>query len=908
VNRELLQLFFTETSEIIEAMEAGLLALEKNPGDRDQLHSVFRAAHTLKGNAATVGGLDRLVEFAHIQENVLDMIRHGRLALTDEVMSALLASVDALKAGFKRLLAGQTYQEFLEPVKASLMNLDPETEGGGWERSSRPVASAPPAASTEAGRSLAAESGGFNLQGDRIRFFLPGHAPVQGSFEVPRAQVESALFTDRRIFAFWILEDRLPADWDRLAFRQRMETYALPLGRARQAVQGRSVDLWLVTSVLELPGLMALALELPGDQLFTYSMEDLRAALASSPLIEASPPVPEPYEPRKHHLTRSDLPPSAAVPSDPLKPAETPEALDSIRVNVDLIDRLMNLAGELVLGRNQLTRLLKDSVEQVKGLAGLVQHVNQVTTNIQDRTMQMRMQPLGNVLSRFPRMVMELARTLGKEVELKIEGAEVELDRSILQALSDPMTHLLRNAVDHGLEPPTDRTARNKPPAGRIVIKAFHDEGRVNIAVSDDGRGIDPDRVVEKAIKSGLVDLARARQMSHPEKLSLIFLPGFSTAEAITDVSGRGVGMDVVRTNIERIGGSLEIESLPDQGTTVRLRLPLTLAIIPCLMVRALGQTFAVPQRDVAEMVAVGRDEMARKLLKVGDAPVMRRRDRLLPLIRLADTLRRKPTAGSGGRPRPVPADSADSLPETLFVVVLRLGPHRYGLIVDELLDTEEIVVKPLSEHIQGCRFFSGTTILGDGRVAMILSAVGMAADAGLDFKEFEARERKKAEQAKKSARTEETRALVLFNNATDEFFALALSEVARLEVIAPQAMEKIGGRLYLPYRGGSLRLIRLEDLLPVSPPPSDARELFVLIPRTAGPPVGFLASRIVDTLETNVRVDPDRFTTPGVRGAAVLDGRLVLFLDAERLLGLLDHQNGGYHGGLKPLAHAPAA
>ena len=686
--------------------------------------------------------------------------------------------------------------------------------------------------------------------------------------------------------------------------------------------------------------LRAMVQGLPAGETVSYEevLAELEAALsAEEPDFNPSPkakakPAPEP--------TGDDTPSPKTVPAvDPAsEPEEAPSAaaetgpvsaprtgwdsgrpsygLETIRVNVRLIDRMMNLAGELVLGRNQLRRLLEEELEKIPGLSGVLQNVDLVTTDIQEQAMQFRMQPVANVLKKFPRVVRDLARHLDKEVELAIEGGDVELDRSILESLSDPLTHLVRNSVDHAIEPPDEREALGKPRSGQVSIRAFQEEGQVNITVSDDGRGINPEDVAAKAVLNGFATGRTTDRMSDTEKVSLIFLPGFSTAGAVTDLSGRGVGMDVVRTNIENIGGRLEVDSEVGRGTTVRLRLPLTLAIIPSLVVQAGGQTFAIPQMDVQELVCIQAGDAIQRVEKVGEASVLRLRGRLLPLVRLADVLKLERSffdyyVGSikpdrrvsiADRRQPSPEENhedprnddrrAESLDRRrkrsgdYYVVVLRLGPNRFGLLVDELLSTEEIVVKPLSTHLKDCRVFSGTTIMGDGRVAMILSAGGIAQEAGLRFGEVKAEERRRQEEeARLRAEHSGSRhSVVLFNVAPEEYFALPLSSVARLEKINLSSINRIGRQEFVTYRGRGLPVIRLDRFLPVNPLPEDIEEIYLIVPRGEDGGPGLIASRIVDIVETAAEVTPERGRLPGLQGSAVVDDRLTLFLEPREL------------------------
>jgi two-component system chemotaxis sensor kinase CheA len=598
-------------------------------------------------------------------------------------------------------------------------------------------------------------------------------------------------------------------------------------------------------------------------------------------------------------------------------------ATETIRVSVPLVDKLINLAGEMVLGRNQLRRLLGEVTRKEPLLGTVLQKVDLVTSELQENIMQLRMQPVGSVFNKFPRLVRDLSRQLSKSVELSVLGGEVELDKSIIEQLSDPLTHLIRNCVDHGIELPDQRLALDKPRTGRIVLKAFHEDGQVNITISDDGRGIDPEAVARRAVAAGKVKPEELERLGPSEKLNLITLPGVSTAKQVTEISGRGVGMDVVATNIQKISGHLQIDSELGRGSCMRLRLPLTLAIIPSLVVGSGGQVFAIPQVDVQELLCIQSRVASQRIETVGDAQVVRLRERLLPLVRLSDVLGlrrsfrhafnnqemddRRQRLADRRQPRPkappdeVPPDEAGqeeaAAPRTgaerrrrraddIFVVVLRVGDNRFGLIVDELFDTEEIVVKPLSRHIKDCRCFGGTTIMGDGRVAMILDAAGIVDHARLRFSEIQAEDARRAEELsrRRGVPAGPAMSLVVFQYAPDEYFAMPLGEVTRLEMVKPELIQLVGGRECVQYRGGGLGLLRLERHLPVGSYPRQPAPMYLIIPKGGDQQVGIVASSIVDIVETDVAVHPYHGPHRGLAGMLNLHGRLTLLLRGQEL------------------------
>jgi two-component system, chemotaxis family, sensor kinase CheA len=458
----------------------------------------------------------------------------------------------------------------------------------------------------------------------------------------------------------------------------------------------------------------------------------------------------------------------------------------TLRIDVDVLNRMMNLVGELVLTRNQMLQ----SDMAAANFPELARRLDSVTADLRETVMQARMQPVGNLFGKFPRMVRDLSRTCGREVRIEFTGQETGLDKSLLEAIKDPLTHAVRNAVDHGIESPADRVLAGKPAEGCVRLKAFHQSGSVVIEVADDGAGIPMERVLEKAIERNLVTAEQAAGMSEREVLQLIFLPGFSTAAAVTTVSGRGVGMDVVRANVEKVGGSVEVESRRGAGTTLRLRVPLTLAIVPSLVVRSGGQSFALPQSALVELVDMPKREFARVVQRIGSAELYRLREHLLPMVWLDRLL---------GLEAVCP-----ETPQGHYLAVLEADGCRYGLVVDDLMSPEEIVVKPLSPVLREIGLFSGATVLGNGTLALILDVGATASRAGVKPIEEEsvgigADEAVMHEEAGES--------FLVFEDRARERTALPLDMVERIESVPMERIEYAGGRPLLQYRGELLPL-----------------------------------------------------------------------------------------------------
>jgi two-component system, chemotaxis family, sensor kinase CheA len=576
------------------------------------------------------------------------------------------------------------------------------------------------------------------------------------------------------------------------------------------------------------------------------------------------------YTPLVELLTRLAIPLATSAPAAPAaaEVAQSASAGSNIRVDVGLLDRLMNLVGELVLVRNQILQYSAGTEDAT--LQATAQRLNLITTELQEGVMKTRMQPIGSIWSKLPRVVRDLALACGKQVRVEMEGRETELDKTIIEAIKDPLTHIVRNSVDHGIESPQVRMAAGKPAEGGLVLRAFHEGGQVNIEISDDGGGINVDRVKAKAVDRGLVTPDHAARMSDREAFGLVFAPGFSTAEQVTNVSGRGVGMDVVRTNIEKIGGTVDVSSKLGEGTTLKIKIPLTLAIIPALVVTSGRECFAIPQVNLLELVRLEGDEARRRIETICGAPVYRLRGNLLPLAYLNREL------GLAG-----PGTGGEEQPEVINIVVLQADGRPFGLVVDHIDDTEEIVVKPLSKQLKSVAVFAGATIMGDGRVALILDVLGLAQHAGVVS---EVRDRARAEDAAETRDAGDGRQmLLLLGLGPDRRMAIPLSIVSRLEEFPRSIVERAGAGEVVQYRGDIMPLIRLSSLLGV--PDSPAHDpMQVVVYSDGSRSVGLVVDNILDIVEERLAV-----RTCGVGGAvygsAVIQERVTDLLDIEAML-----------------------
>lgn len=551
---------------------------------------------------------------------------------------------------------------------------------------------------------------------------------------------------------------------------------------------------------------------------------------------------------------------------------------DSVRVNVGLLNDLLNLAGEMVLRRNQLLRIAQESGRQVPQLEVVAKSIDELTTNLQKKIMKTRMQPIANVFNKFPRVVRDLSRKVGKEVDLVMQGMNVELDRSLIEALVDPMTHLIRNALDHGIESPKVREMNNKPATGSLVLRAYHESGRVIVDVCDDGAGIDLEKVKAKAMQKGIVSDKDITAMREADILNLIMTPSFSTAEQVTDISGRGVGMDVVKTNIEKLGGKIEILSNTGTGTTFRLILPLTLAIISSLIVVADGQSFAIPQANVRELLLLQPGETSEKRVEmVHNQPVLHLRGRLLPLVRLGDILDTEIKTDEAA----TILDHFAGSDQLLRVLVVKAGNMAYGLVVDSVYDTEEILVKPLTTVLGGCDLYSGATVLGDGSIAMILDTESLRLRAGLTFVDDTSLP---AEVRVPKTFGEEKQYLLLFKCSGGEILGLDLAMVSRVEEVDIARLQKIGSKYYVAFQGQTTRVIRPEHYLPISVRKSKPAKVYIILPKLVKHSIGIIAEEIHDAIYTEVSLDKDGVCGKGILGSALINNTVVTLLNMHEL------------------------
>ena len=844
---ELVEDYLAECREHLGTIETDLLAIEQSGASIDEqlVNRVFRAAHSIKGGAGFFG-LTRIRELAHKTENALDLIRSRQMVPTAEAVGILLLAFDKL-----RELIGnhrQSNEANIDEFVGALVSL---TTGS------------LPAAERNSLTELVDVEVADGDKHIQVSAFDLNQARKGGKF-IYLIEYDLIHDIERRGQTPWEVFKRLMGCGTILETLLDMDS----AGTLDDDSSNRLLLEVLYATVFE-PDMLEGLVDVPRERVRLIEKNGSVRPLGGTPIpkplvaiemkapVETMPPVPIPID---------DVPKAATAAAIP--PAET-----TIRLNVTLLDSLMTLAGELVLSRNQLNESL--ARQDDRGIRSGAQRVSLVTSELQEIVTMTRMQPVAGLFSKFPRLVRDLARTLDKDVQLQLAGTEVEIDKSILEGLSDPLTHMVRNAVDHGIESRAGRAAAGKPAMGTVTLKASHQAGQVVIEIADDGKGLAVEKVVASSIAKGLVTREQAQSLSEREKLALIFLPGVSTAEKVSDVSGRGVGMDVVKTNLDRLGGKIEIDSAPGRGSAFRIKLPLTLAIIPSLLVSDGGERYAIPQVNVGELIRIPAAQLAERTDRVGDAVVLNVRDRLVPLLFLAEAL---------GTPRT--RESA----RALNVVLVDTGAFEYGLVVEELHDTVEIVVKPLGRHMKGLHDYAGATILGDGRVAVILDVAGVAARAKLSAGKAAAVCRQT--DAGGTGGAGELHALLLFQNAPGENCAVPIEQVSRIERVLPEKIEYLGGRRTMQYRGASLPLVSLHDTAKVGELTAEQGWVVIVFERL-GRPLGLLAAEPLDMVEAALAIDTVTLRQRGVAGSAVLKDATFLLLDIFELADAVPSEEG---------------
>ncbi|MBW2492560.1 MAG: chemotaxis protein CheW [Deltaproteobacteria bacterium] len=940
---ETMQIFIDESLEHLADIQNDLLAIESAGADLDEnlINKVYRAAHSIKGGAGFMG-LTNIKNLTHEMENILGKIRSREMVPNAEIINILLLASDTLTD----LINNITQSNDID-ISNHIESLLSITKGL-------------PEKNEEEVETQTAKLDGYSLA-DLISLpdQMAGFGITEGMITEGRKGGKNIYMIGFDLIQDIHLKNKILSDLindmqsSGIILDKQIDIDAVGLLQEKELPN--RFPFIVLFSTLVGPEDINLIFEINEEQIFELT-DDLQFKSISEnadpepDVLESEQPLKDEHGGNDFLNTTSEIQEETAVEcyneeepekenSNDIKVEDTKTCMGtsdaSLRVNVSLLDTLMNLAGELVLSRNQLLQSISSGDPRAAETSG--QRIDLITSELQEAIMLTRMQNIGMVFNKFPRVVRDLAGNLGKKIELSLKGKEVELDKTIIEAIGDPLTHLVRNSVDHGIELPEDRKKAGKKTTGQIFLKAYHEAGQVNIEISDDGKGLDGRKLAATAVEKGLISEDQARMMSDKEKVNLIFMPGFFFFFKVTDVSGRGVGMDVVKTNLDRLGGVIDIDSKLGEGTTIRIKLPLTLAIIPSQIIVAGGDRYAIPQVNLEELLRIPASQVKDRVEIVGDAEVVRLRGKLLPLIKLADVIgiestyfdykdgssktdrrrnisdrrsKKSPyfkedfTATETSKPR---ADKKEELEKitkevkrnpkdrryhassALNIVVVSTGAMKYGLVVDELNDSEEIVVKPLGRHLKVCKEYAGATIMGDGRVALILDVANLANMYGLTSVEGSDRAAEVAgENDKKNMSSKEKQSILIFRGADEEQFAIPINHVERIEKIKHTSIEEVGGRKVMKYRGGSLALFTIDQVAKVKPM-AKKEDLLVIVVNIADKEVGIMAVGPVDAKEISVEVDDETLKQKGILGSAIIGDHTTLLVDVYGLVNTLN-------------------
>ena len=858
---ETLELFLAEAREGLAEFERTLLTIENTPEEERKplIAKALRIVHSIKGSAAYFG-FANIDSLSHALENAFGKARSGEMKLTKERIDCLLQGGDLLA---DLVEVAETSDE--NDISETLDTIDFVVQ---------------------------------ECQKEKQR-----EKAIKSSPQLPKAAQE---LTNKLV---------------RLARSNGERVFALKLTKSAKASEKVKGDLEAIGTFVDEPAkgylrfrsilehdLVAQALEVPLKRLFEL------------PLISKAP--------QKEKALKKEAPVSAKEPASSLnKEALPPDEItqekksihqrSSIRVSVDLLDNLLNLTGELVLARNHLNSIAAPLASDFPELAGAVQRIGTVTSSIHDRIMRTRLQPIDSVVRRLPRIVRDLCSRLGKEVELSLEGTSVELDRTVLERVSEPLIHLVRNAMDHGIEKPSERESAGKSKRGQIVVEASHAGDFVNLEVRDDGRGVDHRMVINRARERQLITAVEAARITPREALPLLMTPGFSTRDEVTSVSGRGVGLDVVRAQLERIGGSVTIRTDYGEGTAVTMLLPVKVSIVPAVIVSSAAFLFVILQKQIVKLERVPYNARLERVVSVDGRSVLRTPRGLVPLVRLSDLLgldryyfdersgmrqldrrqavadRRALRLNEDGTPeeqfegtnrREVKDRRADE--DAMYIVILSVGDHGFGLVVDGVVDSEEVVVKSLPAHFTACSYYFGATILGDGTLAPILDPEGLVRKAQLTFATVDTANRS-LQQEEESLLSVEGESYLLFSNGR-EHYGVNVSDVAKLDRFLSSEVQLRAGTELLERNGQSVRLVNIEKLLGTEGPELMPERAYAIMPRDCSFPFAIVAHNIVDTIDVDDlenSLQQSSISHELVKGTLIVDGRVVVVPDLKALV-----------------------
>ena len=848
--------FETEARTHIEKIETSFLEPESIANDAQQMNSVFRAAHSLKGTAGFFS-LTKIVAIAHELESVFSQIKDDKLIISDEITDVVLQSVDCLRDLVDNLRNDESIEisTVIEAIKKySNVEKPPKAAEDAVKIIEIPFDCENPGTASAL---MAAARHGHKIYYVNIMF----NRGLGKYYKHPEGMLDSILSIGD------ITEAIVNGQSENILRDNDPKTITQKIILALSERDTSTLEL-LITSVLEFE-LFAIAIEIDKKHIYPLARESVFGPRKSDP-GDAPDRAAFAESGEDAAAIGNDNSANGAQPASGSARMQGSDFL--IHLDISVINSLLDLANEMVLTRNQLLSTTSDHKKSIVGLTPILQDMNRLTSEIQEKVMLTRMQPISVIFSKFPRIIRDTAKALNKEIEIVIMGGEVTLDKYLLDAITDPITQLVKNSADHGVETAERRAELGKPIKGKITLNTYMRDGSAVIEVMDDGAGINIEAVKQKAIERGIVTEEALSTMQDNEIYELILEPGFSTAKQVTNLSGRGVGMDIVKTNIEKLGGSIEIESEPDRGSIMRLRMPLTLSVVRALIIVIDNIQYAVPETNVERIIRIGRTMQTRRLERVNDSLILVLGPRIIPVITMDEIC-----AKARGQEPPQAAALLEKCMERDVnkCLILKAGDSTFALLIDDAKDTEQTLVKPLPKFFRNCLCYSSVTVLGTGNAIAILDAEGILRLMGVKGSAKESSYKEYAEPE-----SSQDKQYILFKCSGTEYFALETSEILRIESIDPSQIQEIGNGRFINIAGETIRIVRPENYAPVKSRRYVEDKLFLLTLKHSASPVGLLAGKVIDKVEAAFKYDKDRVASDFIFGTSTYNEKIIIFLD----------------------------
>jgi two-component system chemotaxis sensor kinase CheA len=904
IDEDIINDFIDESRDYLSIIEESLLVIEsqKDSSDDELIDKVFRSIHTIKGSSAFLN-FNSITRLSHTMESLLDKMRDKEIKPDSYIIDALLKSTDLLKQmiddvhksdsidiqellkKLSELTSGHAENQTKHPQKLPVQ-IKPSSDHEFTNKNEKNI-------QTQFSQNTNDDKNYFHIHFNLKKLYETENiSPVEllrdmqsmGTIVAPQLKTSADNVTQDFNAADLTLSLEYETPMDKQMVMTMFMVPECDISASKKQMSVKHIQKNISQKIQQtdkkkkpVTQIKRMEEEKQISALESINKIPQNTAIQSSSKIENEPSLEQVQETPK---------PSEARTEKSNEPQSSQES-SSIRISVNILDKLMSLASELVLVRN---RLLMQSSNTDPVISDIAQELDVVTSDMQETVMQTRMQPLGNVLNKMPRIVRDLARRFHKNIDIQIVGNDVELDKNILETLSSPLVHIIRNACDHGIETPEQRYAAGKSKTGLIQVKAYHQAGLIHIDISDNGKGLDPSMIRSKALEKGIISRSDLDQLNDKDVFSLIMTPGFSTAAEMSDISGRGVGMDVVKTAISQIGGVIEIDSEPGNGIQLNMSLPLTLAIIPCLIIISSNERFAIPQVNMDEMVRLyqGTDY---SIESSGDQEVYRLRNHLLPIVRLNELLKRPIRYSNNDRAEITEQyDSVRKSSQSVLFAVVKTGSRRFGLIIDKMTGTEEIVVNPLPNTLKNLHIYQGTTIMGDGEVAMVLDVDGIARHVGVEFNRSIDEDIFIESRRMVGSNTER---ILTFQYGPKEQYAIPLILVRRLTQIFDNQIEKVGSnddREFVIIDGEPVFIVRLDRIMEVSSC-KEQHQYYLCLFKKSGAPFGILFTTLLGVTEMPDMIQEENYNLECVFGCTIVNDRLTLLLDINELYGAGEHK-----------------